>query len=83
MERPTPSQMADVFADLTIGVSDTTDFLSGAFNDALGDRQFDDESGFLALETTPRHWWRIIEHLQATNAVLRRSAALLREGANE
>jgi hypothetical protein len=83
VDKPTHDQMADALADLASGVDDTTTFLSGTFNDALGDGQFDDESGFLALETTPRHWWRILSHLGATTAVLRRSAVVLREGIND
>ncbi len=83
MEKPTHKQMADALADLSGGVSEINNFLSGAYQNALGDKQHDDESAFLSLEATPRHWWRMMSHLEVTKDVLIRCAAVLREGAND
>lgn len=83
MEKPTHKQMADVLADLSGGVSEMNNFLSGAYHNALGNKQHDDEGAFLSLEATPRHWWLMLSHLEVTKEVLIRSAALLREGAND
>ena len=83
MEKPTHKQMADALADLSGGVSEMNNFLSGAYNKALCNKQHDDESAFLSLEATPRHWWLMMSHLKVTKDVLVRSAALLREGVND
>lgn len=83
METPTHKQMADVLADLSCDVAEVSNFLSGAYQHALGDKQHDDESVVLSLEASPRYWWLMLSHLEVTKCVLCRSATLLRERGND
>ena len=80
MEKPTHKQLADALSDLSGGVTEISNFLSGAYHNALGDKQLDDDNAFLSLEATPRHWWLMLSHLEVTKDVLVRSAALFAGG---
>ena len=83
MKRQAHKQIADALTNLAGGVIEMNNFMSGAYHNALGDKQHDDDNAFLKLEATPRHWWLMLSHLKVTKDVLIRPAAILREVAND
>jgi hypothetical protein len=83
MKRPTHKQIADALADLVGGVTEMNNFISGAYHNALSDKQHDDDNAFLSLEATPRDWWLMLSHLEVAKDVLICAAAILREVAND
>lgn len=83
MKRQAHKQIADALTNLAGGVIEINNFMSGAYHNALGDKQHYDGNAFLKLEATPRHWWLMLSHLKVTKDVLIRPAAILREVAND